>query len=407
MASLRPRWGYVLNLVCLLLVVAGQVFGNYHTWLINGADHLYYLRGLNHHPLPYIDARIEYPVLTGMFMTVPAALTHGIQGYLRLNSLLLGGCAVGCAWTLWSISRRAGWVFALCPLLLVFSLINWDLFAILLMLLGWRAYLQHCYAAAGGWLALGVFAKLFPVFLLGACLVALLKRWRTRRDRAARDGLVAFVTAAVAASAVVNLPFAVPAFHNWLWFWIFNAQRTYHSDLLSWLHLGGFNTASIGTTNLVLSALVLAGVAVGAVAIWRGARVADVAAVVFVWFMVMEKVYSPQYTLWIVVYALLADWELWTIVALTAIGLIDYASAAVHIELVHSVPPAPKTLSWYEDHIMYAQQGLRLLGSIAIGGAMLTRDARSRPCSDRTAGTATRPQDACTASEPRRPAEVV
>lgn len=383
MISLRSPRARALGLSCLLLIVAGQVLVNYHTWLICGADHLYYLRGLNHHPLPYIDTRIEYPALTGVFMTVPAALTHGIQGYLRLNGILLGGCAVGCTWTLWSISRRAACAFALCPLLLVFSLINWDLFAILLMLLGWRAYLKQRHAAAGAWLALGVFAKLFPAFLLGACLIALLKRWHTKRDRGARDDLARFGAVAATTSAVVNLPFAIPAFKNWLWFWTFNAQRTYHSDLLSWLHVGGFNTASIATTNLVLSAIVLAGAVAGAVAIWRGARVAHVAALVFLWFMVMEKVYSPQYTLWILVYALLADWDLWTIVALTMIGLIDYASAAVHIELVHSSPQTPTTLSWYEQHIMYWQQGLRLLSSLAIGSAMIARELAPQSINER------------------------
>src|SRR5579875_3462210 len=73
-----PRSGTVsIGLVALLLVVAGQVLINYHTWLISGGDHLYYLRGLERHPIPYIDTRIEYPVLTGVFMTAAAALTHG------------------------------------------------------------------------------------------------------------------------------------------------------------------------------------------------------------------------------------------------------------------------------------------------------------------------------------------
>jgi hypothetical protein len=49
--------------------------------------------------------------------------------------------------------------------------------------------------------------------------------------------------------------FAVPAFHNRLWFWTFNAQRTDPSDPLSWRHILG--TASITTTNLVLSVIVL------------------------------------------------------------------------------------------------------------------------------------------------------
>lgn len=397
----RPR-ARAVGLPCLLAIVTVQVLINYHTWLISGPDHLYYLRGLNHHPLPYIDARIEYPVLTGVFMTLSAALTHGIQGYLRLNSVLLGACALGCTCILWSICRRAAIAFALCPLLLVFSLANWDLFAILLMLLGWRAYRVQHHAAAGAWLALGVFAKLFPVFLLGACAAQLIARWHAGQDPAARGDLARFGGAAVAASALVNLPFAVPAFHNWLWFWSFNARRDDHASLLAWLHI--LDTASITTTNVVLTAVVLIVAAIGAVAIWRGTAIARVAALVFLVFMVLEKVYSPQYTLWIVAYALLADWDLWTIVALSLIGLVDDANAAVHIALVHD--HASQALTWFDRTIAPREQGFRLLGSIAIAGAMLAHELLPSQISDSSQAN-DRPRATAPAGNPGWPAGAV
>jgi hypothetical protein len=358
-----------LVLPLLMLITAAQVLINYHTWLISGPEHLYLLRGLEHHPLPYIGTRIEYPALTGVFMTVSAALTHGLVGYLRLNSILLGACAVGCTCTLWSISRRAAWIFALCPLLLVYSLANWDLFAILLMLLGWRAFQRDRPAAAGAWLALGVFAKLFPIFLFGASLIVLARRWRTARDERTRHTLVRFAASAVAASAVVNLPFAIPAFHNWIWFWTFNEQRNGNADLLHLVHL--LDGAGVSTSNHVLTAIVLIAVAAGAVAAWRGARVDRVAALVFLVFMVMEKVYSPQYTLWVLIYALLAEWELWTIVALALIGLVDDGAAAVHIALVHD--QAPNARAWYDRNMAPREQGFRLFGLVVCGAAMFAR----------------------------------
>lgn len=363
----RLRHARGSGLACLLLIVIAQVVINYHTWLISGPQHLYFLRGLNRHPLPYIDTRIEYPVLTGVFMTTAAALTHGMTDFLRLNSMMLGACAVGCTTVLWSTSRRAARIFALCPLLLVYSLANWDLLAILLMLLGWRAYLKQRYAAAGAWLALGVFAKLFPIFLLGACAVALVRRRQIGGGRVERNDLIRFGAAAVIASAVVNLPFAIPAFRNWLWFWTFNEGRNGNADLLHWLHLLG--TSSVSTSNGVLTGIVLIAVLAGAIAIWRGASVARTSALVFLVFMLMEKVYSPQYTLWVVVYGLLAEWDVWTIIALSLIGLVDDASAAVHIELVHV--HAARSVNWFDTTISPREQGLRLLGTLAVGVAML------------------------------------
>lgn len=374
MLSVRHVRLRALVLPCLLLVVAVQTLINYHNWLMSGPDHLYYARHLNEHPFPYLGTRIEYPVLTGVFMTVSAALTHDLTGFLRLNSILLGACAVGCTCVLWSISRRAAYVFALSPLLLVYSLANWDMFAILLMLLGWRCYLKRHYGAAGAWLALGVFAKFFPIILLGGCFVALVKRWRTDQSTSASTDLRRFTLAAAGASAIVNLPFAVPAFRNWLWFWTFNDQRPGDADIFAWLHL--LNTSNIGTINLVLTTAVAVAVIAGGVAIWRGMPVASVSAVVFLVFMVMEKVYSPQYTLWVFVYGLLADWDLWVLVAISILGLADDATDAVEIALIHG--HSPHVLSWYLRDIQYRERGIRLLGLITVGAAMFTRDVRIR-----------------------------
>jgi uncharacterized membrane protein len=355
-----------LGVLAPLALVSAQVLVDYHTWLISGPDHLYYLRGLHAHPFPYVDVRIEYPVLTGIFMTVPAALTHSIGGYLRLTSLGLWACGAGCTCVLWSISRRAAWYFALCPLLIALSLINWDLFAILLMLLGWRAYTRDRYGAAGVWLALGIFAKLFPVFLFAFCLVELVRRWRSRP--AAGPDLKRFALSAIGASVVVNVPFMLLAFGNWRYFWTFNASRNDHSGLLCWLHI--LDNANIGTTNAVLAAIVCAAAAAGAVAVWRGASVAHVAAVVFFVFMLIEKVYSPQYTLWLVAFALIAEWEAWTIGVLSVVGLVDYANAAVHIALVTH---RSSLLRWYEHHIYNSNQGLRSMTILVVILATLYR----------------------------------
>jgi uncharacterized membrane protein len=359
-ASLR-RCGVLIPVA----LVSIQVLINAETWLISGPSHLYVGRGLFAHPFPYVDDRIEYPVLTGIFMTVPAAFAHGMTEYLRYTTIGLWACAVGCVLVLWSMNRKAAWCFALCPLLLVYSVINWDLFAILLMLLGWRAYIRRRYATAGMWLALGTFAKLFPVFLLAFCLVELVRRWRARVTPTGARDVVRFAASAAAASIVVNVPFMVMAFHNWSYFWSFNATRNNHSGLLCWLHI--LSTASLGTTNAVLTVITLAALVGGTVAVWRAAGVVHVAALVFFVFMLIEKVYSPQYTLWLVVFALLAGWELWAIAVLSVMGLVDYANAAVHIELVnrHST-----LLHWYDHHIYDANQGLRLMTMLVVAVGM-------------------------------------
>jgi len=367
----RRRAGSAFSAIGLLgplVLVTAQVLVNFRTGRISDLDHLYFAHRLYQHPFPYLDARIEYPVLTGSFMTAAAALTHGAKAYLVLSSVGLWACAVGCTCVLWSLSRRAAWCFALCPLLLVYSLLNWDLLAILLMLLGWRAWTRDRYCAAAMWLALGAFAKLYPAFLLVFCLVELASRWRS--GLASTRDVARFVAAAAAVATIVNVPFILIAFHNWLYFWSFNVARNQHADLLSWLHL--LNDASLGTTNASLAAVVIAAVAIGALAICKGARVIHVAAVVFFVFMLMQKVNSPQYTLWLVAFALMADWEPWTIAVLSMMGLTDYANSVIHIALVQQ---HATFVRWYELQIYPLDQGLRLLTTLIVAVAVLHRAA--------------------------------
>lgn len=357
-----PRLGVVLPLV----LVTGQMIVNYKAGAISDLYKLYFTHHLYTHPVPYLETRIEYPVLIGVYMTAAAALTHSVVAYMQLSSIGLWLCALGCTVVLWTLSRRAAWWFAICPLLCVYSLLNWDLLAILLMLLGWRAWRQVRYPAAAFWFTLGVFTKFYPVVLLVFCLVEIVKR--TRSGLASRRDLARFCGVAVGVGAVVNVPFMLLAWHNWLDFWSFSDTRNDGSSLLSylpWLNHGG-----VGPLNAALTAiLIVAGVA-GAVAIFRGTRTIEVACLFFFLFMLLQKVYSPQYTLWLVAFALLAEWDFWTLVLLSMMGLTEYGVAVVHIALVAH---RSSFVVWFGDHIVPLNKGFRLASIAAVALAMAAR----------------------------------
>jgi uncharacterized membrane protein len=355
-----------IGLALAVAIVTVQVVVNYRTGLISDLRSLYRGHRLYRDPVPYLDVRIEYPVMIGLFMTGAAAVTHGVMEYLRVSSVALWACAVGTVCALWGASRRSAWYFALSPLLLVFSLLNWDLLAILLMAAGWLAWTRDRYAIAAACLTLGVFTKLYPIFLLVFCFAALVRR---RADGAADDrDLIRFTGVAVLTAAVVNVPFIVLAFHNWAYFWTFNGGRTEHADLLSWLGLLQHHPAS--TANAVLALVTVTAGAAGLVAVWRRAPPAHVAAVVFFVYMLFQKINSPQYTLWLVAFAALDEWDPWTIVALSMAGLADYANAAIHIELVRD----HSNLSyWYVQHFYGNDQALRLITTLVTVIATVAR----------------------------------
>jgi uncharacterized membrane protein len=155
---------------------------------------------------------------------------------------------------------------------------------------------------------LGTAAKLYPLFLLGPMLVVALYR---RRPDDRRD-LASFAAAAGAAAftwVVVNLPAWIYGFHGWEAFWRFNAARG--PDLGSlWLVASLRGHAASPHTINVVSWCAFGVVCVAVLVLGLRApvvpRPAQLAFLVLVGFLVVNKVYSPQYVLWLLPLAVLA-----------------------------------------------------------------------------------------------------
>jgi uncharacterized membrane protein len=156
---------------------------------------------------------------------------------------------------------------------------------------------------------LAIAAKLYPLFILGPLLLLCL---RSRR-------LPAFgkmFAAATAAWVAVNAPvfFASPS--GWLYFWQFNVDRG--ADLGSiWyvLSLAGVAVPNPGMWSLLLMILGCLGIAALIFLAPRRPRVAQVAFLVVALFLIVNKVYSPQYALWMLPLLALArpTWREWAI----------------------------------------------------------------------------------------------
>jgi uncharacterized membrane protein len=292
---------------------------------------LFGIYGQGEGDVPYLDAKVEYPVLTGGFMAVAAAvsgryddLAEGIgllpsvppvQSYTVVTSLLLAVCALVLTRALLPLTGRRMWdtaMVALSPVLFVYAYNNWDLLAVALTTLGMWAWARRRPVLAGILLGLGVAAKLYPVLVLGALFLLCL--------RAGRLGawLRAF-GAAAAAWLVVNLPVALLAPENWGWFFAFSRQRQANPESIWNMLLSASDQRILdgplaaGETPSVLNAVV----AVVLLALAAGVgwlvlrapvrpRVAQVAFLLVAGFLLLNKVYSPQYALWLLPLAVLA-----------------------------------------------------------------------------------------------------
>jgi uncharacterized membrane protein len=273
---------------------------------------------------------MEYPVLTGLFQWVNGRITHAWSGAAELGGLP-GALPVivyfnvtafwlTLAWlvTVWAVHRlrpRRPWdaaMVALSPIVVVHVFTNFDALATALATAGVLAWARRRPELAGVLIGLGGAAKLYPLFLLGPLLLLCLRAGRLR------EGLRC-TAAAVGAWMLVNLPIALAFPAGWREFFRLNAERGADPDSLynvldyftGWSGFDG--RLEYGETpvvlNLVSGGLFLAAcVGIGYVALTapRRPRLASLAFLVIAAFLLTNKVWSPQYSLWLVPLAVLA-----------------------------------------------------------------------------------------------------
>jgi uncharacterized membrane protein len=149
---------------------------------------------------------------------------------------------------------------------------------------------------------LGFATKLYPLFLLGAFLIDAVRRRRP-------DQIASAAVAAGAAWFLVNAPALATGPDRWKVFWSFNSQRG--ADLGSlWMVLSqrGHNVSphTINVVSGVLFVGACAGILMLGLRAWKRPEVAQIAFLVVAAFLIVNKVYSPQYVLWLLPLAVLA-----------------------------------------------------------------------------------------------------
>lgn len=293
--------------------------GNYVHACYSDIPPLYFGRGLADGEVPYIgqegDRQVEYPVLTGAVMWLTAQLVpeagDGVEAgdrtlrYFDLNALLLAVCAaVAVAATALTAGRRP-WdaaLVALSPVLALSGTINWDLYAVALLALAMLAWARERPIAAGVLVGLAAATKFYPLFVLGPLLVLC---WRAGRLREYGATLVA----AVCAWAAVNLPVMLVDLDGWSRFYRLSEERGAGFGSIWFVLSQQGRAVPDSALNLVsggLFALACVAVAVLGLRAERRPRLPQLVFLVVAAFLLTNKVYSPQYALWLLPLAALA-----------------------------------------------------------------------------------------------------
>ncbi len=256
--------------------------------------------------LPYLQPCLEaggqcdeYPVLS-MYLMRLAAWVGGSTpaGFFTANAILLWVCAAAIATCLYVLGGKALW-FALAPTLLIYGFMNWDLFAVALATGALVAFARRRDGLAGVLLGLGAAAKFYPALLVVPLIAHRL------RDREP-DAAIRIGWATAGTWLLTNLPFAIGSPSSWWTFFSFNSARPADWDSLWYIgcthvdiqaicgHTSRINVASLA---LFVASFVLVWIVKQrrepAFARW------SLAFPMLVLFLLSNKVYSPQYGLWL------------------------------------------------------------------------------------------------------------
>jgi hypothetical protein len=340
---------------------------------------LYFRDHLSVHPAPYFDYRLEYPVVTGGFIWLTSFINGSVVSYMFTTAAVLGACGLASAWLIRRFDGANVWIFALAPALATELVLNWDVLGIFLTLIAMALYLRKRDAWGGAALGFAVWAKLFPIFLLP---LVILVRVRERKWRELARGSFAFATV----SLIVNLPVAWQhGSHGWVvrqgwaYFFKFNQERLDALDIWSFARDAGLHLA-IPQINSYDTALMAAwSLVVIAAAYYMSARkppatlIAPALLSLIAFFFFVNKVYSPQYGLWVIALLAVVGAPLALAVPFLIIDLAYFLTGFIALMI------SSTSGSWYSVHIMRPTAALRelLLLGISIWGlrAMLVSRA--------------------------------
>jgi uncharacterized membrane protein len=278
---------------------------------------LYYTEGLWNGQAPYLTHHVEYPVIIGAVMqgaawvvkSMPNAYSRGLQFFDVTVGVLALFLVIGVLATAYCAGPGRRWtalLVAFSPALILSAFINWDLIAMGFMMLALASWTARRLVLAGVFLGLAVATKFYPIVVLWPLFLLCLRAGRLR-------AFAVTTCSAAAAWLVVNLPIAIAAPQGWSTFYTFSSRRGADWGgiwyFFQYVHWPVVDTSAVGRLNLMsVAAFGVGCLAIGllALAAPRRPRLAQLVFLTTAAFLLCNKVWSPQYVVWLVPLVVLA-----------------------------------------------------------------------------------------------------
>jgi uncharacterized membrane protein len=245
-----------------------------------------------------VDGANEYPVLTGILMWLPSLVSHSPDTYLLASTVSLAPFGLATAWLLGRMTGRRALLWSASPMVVLYAFHNWDLAVVAASVAGFWCWWRGRPMAAAVCFGVGGALKLYP-------LLFLLPLVSERLHAGDRRGAVRTGAVGVGTFALINLPLAVMNPSGVAVAYRFQTLRAPNYDSL-WGVLSQVVELDQGTVTTLST---LAVVVVLAAVMWGTERRArrdgsypflPACAALLAGFLLVSKVHSPQFALWLV-----------------------------------------------------------------------------------------------------------
>lgn len=313
---------------------------------------LWFRDQLWNHALPFFEYQIEYPVLMGVIIWLLGFAGREVWVYFLVSAGAMAVCGVVLLWLTRRYDGANVWLLALSPALGLYVALNWDMLSVLLTAGALLLFRRDRDRWGAVLLSAAVWTKFFPIVLVPLVIFERLLRGRIR-DALWIGGIFA------ACTVLFNGPAAIERTatgwrlrESWLYFFRFNQNRP--REVNFWNFFDPLRL-SLEQINFWSAALLALGVLLISFVLWRGWRRAvgrpmdlllPAALAAVAWFFWINKVYSPQYSLWLMALLALLAAPPALAVAFASVDLLYFAASFIVLYLDSSINPAKQ---WFFD----------------------------------------------------------
>ena len=305
----------LIAMFAAFLAIVQNSYGQFSD--IRGFYRMHFSDGQHHWPFSYHTLLgsteemhpVEYPALTGLIMWLfsffIAPAQYAWVDYFRLTATFHIAVFGATAYYLKKLgNRKLAIIFAVSPAVLYSLNRNWDIWAVLTMLVALYLFEKGKMRQSAIWLAVSIAIKFFPLVVLLPIAIYFL------RKKQIKEG-IKYIALTLGVWFLINLPFMLVNFRGWSYFYEFSYKRAVGAaSIFEVTSMLGFGIPTSKAAFYGLNLLALGLVLLYLLKAKKIVSVADGSFFTMFAFILFNKQYSMQYVIWLASLAVLAIYYL-------------------------------------------------------------------------------------------------